>query len=189
PSARMGRLTAALLVVGALAGCAVGPDYARPDIDVGAAYRQAGVAPEPQANAGWVQARPGVAPLRTDWWTLYGDATLNELIATLLEGDVDVQLAAARYQQAQAAVQSARSGFFATVGSDASVDRCGGGSGAAGGGVSNTYALSAAVSWEIDLWGRVRRSVEAGRAAAGAQSPRIGAGRLRMPSALAQTHF
>lgn len=189
PSARMGRLTAALLVVGALAGCAVGPDYARPDIDVGAAYRQAGVAPEPQANAGWVQARPGVAPLRTDWWTLYGDATLNELIATLQEGNLDLQLAEARYRQAQAALQSARSGFFPTVGSDASVDRSGGGSGAAGGGVSNTYALSAAVSWEIDLWGRVRRSVEAGRAALDASSADIDAVRLSMQSTLAQTYF
>lgn len=192
------RLCAAVLATLALAGCAVGPDYQRPAVDVGADFRQATIAADPQANAGWVQAQPGVAPLRADWWVLYGDARLNELMAEFDEGNLDVQLAEARYRQAQAALQSARSGFFPTVGSNASVERSGSGGGSAsgsgggasfGGGASNSYALVASVSWEIDLWGRVRRSVEAGQAALDASSADIDAIRLSMRSTLAQTYF
>ena len=190
---------AALLALLVLAGCAVGPDYQRPAIDVGAAYRQAAIAADPEANAGWVQARPDAAPLRPDWWALYGDATLNELMAAFQEGNLDVRLAEARYRQAQAALRSARSGFFPTVGGNASVERSGSGGGSAsgsgggggsfGGGASNSYVLSGSVSWEIDLWGRVRRSVEAGQAALDASGADIDDVRLSMQSTLAQTYF
>ena len=182
-----------------LAGCAVGPDYQRPDMDVGERFKQASVAADPQANAGWVQARPGASELRADWWVSYGDAVLNDLMATLQEQNVDIRLAEARYRQAQASLQSARSGFFPTVGSNASIERSGsgggsasgsgGGSGSFGGGASNSYSLSGSVSWEVDLWGRVRRTVEAGQAALDASVADIGDVRLSMQSALAQTYF
>ncbi len=190
---------AGLIALLTLAGCAVGPDYQRPAIDVGTQYRQAAVAADPQANAGWVQVAPDAAPLRTDWWVLYGDATLNALMADFQEGNLDVQLAEARYRQAQAALRSARSGFFPTVGSNASVERSGSGGGTAtgieggsrsfGGGTSNSYTLSGSVSWELDLWGRVRRSVEAGEAALTASAADIDDVRLSMQSTLAQTYF
>jgi len=147
---------AGLVALLTLAGCAVGPDYQRPAIDVGTQYRQAAVAADPQANAGWVQVAPDAAPLRTDWWVLYGDATLNALMADFQEKNLDVQLAEARYRQAQAALRSARSGFFPTVGSNASVERSGSGGGTAtgieggsrsfGGGTSNSYTLPSSVS-------------------------------------------
>ena len=183
----------------ALAGCAVGPDYQRPDIDVGAAYGQAAAEIDPSVNAGWVQASPGADTLRPDWWTLYGDDGLNRLMETLEAQNLDIRLAEARYRQAQASLQTARSGFFPTVGSNASVERSGSGRGSAsggeggsagfGGGASNSYSLSGTVSWEVDLWGRVRRSVESSQAALDASVADIGDVRLSMQSTLAQTYL
>ena len=190
---------AAVLCVLLLAGCAVGPDYRRPDIDLGAAYGQAAEPVDPTANAGWVQVKPGEEALRPDWWTLYGDNTLNQLMTGLEEENLDIRMAEARYRQAQASLQSARSGLFPTIGSNASAERSGsgggsvegreGGTGSFGGGPSNSYALSTSVSWEIDLWGRVRRSVEAGEAALRASDADMADVRLSMQSTLAQTYF
>lgn len=190
---------AAVLCVLLLAGCAVGPDYRRPDFDLGAAYGQAAEPVDPTANAGWVQVKPGEEALRPDWWTLYGDNTLNQLMTGLEAENLDIRMAEARYRQAQASLQSARSGLFPTIGSNASAERSGsgggsvegreGGTGSFGGGPSNSYALSTSVSWEIDLWGRVRRSVEAGEAALRASDADMADVRLSMQSTLAQTYF
>ncbi|NLC35638.1 MAG: TolC family protein, partial [Alcaligenaceae bacterium] len=185
PCTRAALVGALTLLV--LAGCAVGPDYQQPAFDVGTAYGQAAGPVDPAANAGWVQAAPGTDELRPDWWTLYGDAALNDLMQTLQFQNLDIQLAEARYRQAQAALQSARSGLFPTVGSNTSVERTG--SGSAGGGVSNSYNLSGSVSWELDLWGRVRRSVEGSQAGLEASVADIGDVRLSMQSTLAQTYF
>src|SRR5690606_25325582 len=170
------------LAIALLAGCAVGPDYRQPELNLGDAYRQA--AADPVANAGWVQARPDAAPLEPAWWTLYGDPLLHDLMPGLQQESLGVRVAEARYRQAQASLQAARAGFSPTTGSNASIERSGTGgataSGAGGGGVgfgggaSNSYALSGAVSWEVDLWGRVRRSVEAGQAALDASVADIG---------------
>lgn len=198
----------AVLVAGILSGCAVGPDYRQPDIDVGEAYRQAGVPADSEANAGWVQVQPGTARLRSDWWTLYEDPVLDGLMEELQKENLDVRLAEARYRQAQASLQSARSGFFPVVGSNVSVERSGSGagsgrggetgangasgggfSGGSGGGPGNSYSLSASVSWELDLWGRVRREVESGEAGLEASAADIADVRLSMQSTLAQTYF
>lgn len=194
------RTLAGLCALVALAGCAVGPDYRQPDVDLGDRYKQAAVAPDPQANAGWVQASPESEPLDSDWWRLYQDPVLDGLMLEFQQANLDVRLAEARYRQAQAALRSARSGLFPTVGGNASVERSGSGGGTVtgseggggsfgGGGPSNSYALSGSVSWEIDLWGRVRRSVEAGQAALDASFADIGDVRLSMQSTLAQTYF
>jgi outer membrane protein TolC len=77
------------LLVAVLAGCAtVGPDYERPEVALPEKY-----IPEAQAAA------PSVSP---DWWTLYNDATLNELVAATRKGNVDLRLAAARVREAEA---------------------------------------------------------------------------------------
>lgn len=197
-----GRFVPTLLSLAVLAGCAVGPDYRQPAIDVGEGYRQASVPADPSANTGWVQAEPGTAKIRPDWWVLYGDTVLDGLMSELQTGNLDVRLAEARHRQAQASLQSARSGLFPTVGSNASVERSGSGSGGAGsfgggeggtggfgGGPGNNYSLSASVSWELDLWGRVRREVESSQAGLDASVADIADVRLSMQSTLAQTYF
>ena len=192
PGRRLPALPALGVAVLLLAGCAVGPDYRQPDINLGEAYRQAASVSDPVANAGWVQVGAGAERLRADGWVLYGDPVLTGLMETLETQNLDIRLAEARYRQALASLQSARSSLFPTVGSNASVDRSGGGGGGQGGsaaGPSNSYALGASVSWEVDLWGRLRRSVESSQAALGASAADIEAARLSMQSTLAQTYF
>ena len=193
------RLGTALMAAALLAGCAVGPDFATPTMDVGGAYGQSTEVMDPTANAGWVQVNPGEDALRADWWVLYGDEKLDELMGGLQAQNLDIRLAEARYRQAQAALQSSRSGLFPTVGSNVSVERAGSSGGTAsgreggvssfGGGTSNSYSLSSSVSWEVDLWGRVRRSVESSQAALDASVADIGDVELSMQSTLAQSYF
>src|SRR5690606_26056094 len=106
--------------------------------------------------------------------------------------------AEAQYRQAQALLQSSRSAFFPTLGTSASATRSGSGSGGgfsggsfSGGGDStgNQYTLSGNVSWEPDLWGKVRRSVESSSAGLQASAADVAVTRLSMQSTLAQTYF
>src|SRR5690606_1431966 len=152
------------------------------------------------SNRGWVMAQPGDAAIRGDWWQLFRDPVLSDLMETLQESNLDIARAEAQYRQAQALLQSARSGFFPFFGTSASVTRSGSGDGGFGGGggggdsgfgggTGNQYGLSGTVSWEPDLWGRVRRSVEASRAGLAASAADIATTRLSMQSTLAQTYF
>lgn len=186
------RLKAAgLLALALLGGCAVGPDYQRPVVAVGESYGEI---------QGWVQANPADAVLRGDWWTSYADPELNRLMDALLAANLNIAQAEAQYRQAQALVQSASAGFFPTVGVNASVARSGSGSGSSngsgisgtsgsGGSASQQYALNGSVSWEPDLWGKVRRSVESSRAGEQASAADLANTRLSMQSTLAQTYF
>src|SRR5690606_10984585 len=107
--------------------------------------------------------------------------------------------AEAQYRQAQALLQSARSGLFPTVGTSASATRSGSGSNGSSGGSGSTsfggdnsnnqYTLSGNVSWEADLWGKVRRSVESSRAGLEASAADVATTRVSMQSTLAQTYF
>src|SRR5690606_9013551 len=140
---------------------------------------------------GWVQARPSDHVPRPDWWRDFEDEDLNHLMSRMLEANLSIAQAEARYRQAQALVRSAGAGFFPTIGTSASATRSGGGGGNAGQGAAtgNQYSLSANVSWEADLWGRIRRTVEAGEAGAQASAADLANTRLSMQSTLAQTYF
>lgn len=185
----------AAAVVG-VAACAVGPDYQRPDIAVGAEYGALGpdAADSDALNRGWVRAQPQDDDLRSDWWALFDDPTLDQMMENLLNTNFDLARAEALYRQAQATLQATRSGLFPTVGTSASATRSGGGQGGggaefSGGGVTNQYSLSGTVSWEADVWGRIRRSVEADRASADASAADLASTRLSLQSTLAQSYF
>ncbi|WP_353173253.1 efflux transporter outer membrane subunit [Paracandidimonas soli] len=174
---RTGRLAAAGILAAALSACAVGPDHQRPDQAMGDHYRHA---------EGWVQVDVAAqAEMARDWWTTFSDARLDGLMAQLLRENLTLREAEARYRQAQAGLRSAQAGLFPTVGSNASATRSGGGDGEAG----NRYSLSGNVSWEVDVWGRVRRNVEAGEASAQASAADLAATQLSLQSTLAQTYF
>ncbi|MBO1112062.1 efflux transporter outer membrane subunit [Bordetella petrii] len=183
PAARASRRAAAVLCCALLSACAVGPDYQRPAMDLGDAYKEA------QSQEGWKPAQPRDAAERGAWWRVYGDATLDGLMGQLNTANQSIAQAEANYRQAQALVQGARAGFFPTVGTDAGVTRAGGGSTATSSGVANQYSLSGTASWELDLWGRVRRDVEASRAEAQASLGDLANARLSAQSALAQDYF
>jgi len=171
----------AVIAVLAVSACAVGPDYQRPAQDVGTAYAHA-----PEGR--WIPADTPPRDLPADWWTLYGDGVLNDLMARMPQGNLDLARAEAQYREARAALDSARAGLFPTVGASGSMTRSGQGAPQAGG-PSDTYNLSATASWEVDLWGRVRRGVEAARAGEQAGAADLGAMRLSLQSALAQAYF
>jgi len=195
--ARLSRVGAAVLGCALLAACAVGPDYQRPEMDVGEAYKQSsGQRAEVESsslgdvagNEGWTPAQPQDAAERGAWWRMYGDTMLDGLMEQLNASNQTIAQAEANYRQAQALVGGARAGFFPNVGSSAGATRSGSGSGSTSN-AGNQYDLSASVSWEIDIWGRVRREVEASQAQAQASFADLANTRLSTQSALAQNYF
>jgi NodT family efflux transporter outer membrane factor (OMF) lipoprotein len=180
PCSRLRHAPVRLLVVAAawvLASCAVGPDYVRPAVDVPAAYKE---------GAGWKTAQPQPVDSRQPWWETYGDETLNALVVAANAANQNIRQAEAQYRQAKALADAARAGYFPTIGASLSAGR----------GVSNvtgrdvtSFAAGLSGSWEPDLWGGVRRSVEAGEAGAAASADDIAAARLSIQSALAQDYL
>jgi len=176
---------ALVALCGALSACTVGPDYVRPGLDVGAAFKEA-----QQGAPGWTPARPGIAT-DSGWWHVYADATLDGLMDRLNTANLDIVQAEANYRQAQALVRGARSSFFPTVGANAGATRSGNGSSSGSGtsSVSNAYSLGGTVNWEADLWGSIRRNVEASQASAQASAADLAGARLSAQSTLAQDYF
>src|SRR5690606_5358853 len=93
------RLTAAVVVL-MLGACAVGPDYQRPSVDTGLAYKEAlKSGAYAAASQGWVPAQPGDAALRGDWWQMYSDPVLSALMDSLQEANLNIIQAAAQYRR------------------------------------------------------------------------------------------
>ncbi|MGS1110362.1 efflux transporter outer membrane subunit [Achromobacter anxifer] len=190
PNLFLPRSIAAAALCALLGACAVGPDYQRPALDVGAAYKEGQGEVE-----GWKLAQPLDQAERGDWWRVYDDATLNGLVERLNASNQTVAQAEANYRQALGLVRGARAGFFPTVGAGAGMTRSGSGGGqngsstSSGSNVSNQYSLTGNVSWEVDLWGRVRRSVESSEASAAASLADLGATRLSAQAALVQAYL
>lgn len=131
-----------------MAGCAmVGPDYRRPEVELPAAYAE-------KAPEGATLAVP------QQWWTLYGDATLNDLVRSGLERSNDVRIASARVEEAEAALREARATvFFPEVTGSAGMSR----SHVEGKSAASDFTLGMGTSFELDLWGRLRRAEAAVR--------------------------
>ncbi|MBY4769364.1 efflux transporter outer membrane subunit [Burkholderia ambifaria] len=185
-------LSAAVAVATAvlLAGCAVGPDYHRPDTSIPAAFKE--------APAGWKVAQPADRADRGPWWTVYDDPQLDALIGKLNASNQTIAQSAAAYRQARALVAEARAAYFPTVGLTASGSRARSGrtstsSSASGFGssssISNSYSVGLDASWEPDLWGKVSRSVSAQRAGEAAAAADLANARLSQQALLAQTYF
>ncbi|GHU40885.1 RND transporter [Betaproteobacteria bacterium] len=141
-----------------LSGCAIGPDFARPDTALPEQYGAEGnipVAAEAKINA--------------EWWTLFGDATLDQLVEQALANNQDLQAAVARMEAAAAAAREAGADYFPGVdlAAGASRTRTSGrlDTGSPAMRLNDRYA-QLGINYELDLWGRVRRSNEAARAEA-----------------------
>ncbi|WP_321849472.1 efflux transporter outer membrane subunit [Burkholderia diffusa] len=184
-------LSAAVAVAMAvlLAGCAVGPDYHRPDTSIPAAFKE--------APAGWKVAQPADRADRGPWWTVYNDPQLDALIGKLNASNQTIAQSAAAYRQARALVAEARAAYFPTVGLTASGSRSRTGrastSSTSGFGssssIGNSYSVGLDASWEPDLWGKVSRSVSAQRAGEAAAAADLANARLSQQALLAQTYF
>ncbi len=177
--------TATAFLVLLVGGCAAGPDYERPAAPAPGAFRE--------IPAGWKEAEPRDEIARARWWELFGDAELNALAERVESGNYSVAAAAARYRAAQAAVAISRSGLFPTVDADASVTRSRSPRGAIGGTTAGrhftNFSAGVSASWEVDLWGRVRRDLEAAGAEAEASAADLAAARLSLQAELATSYF
>ncbi|WP_230370573.1 TolC family protein [Paludibacterium denitrificans] len=117
------------------------------------------------------------------WWTVYGDSQLNALMDELNRQSPTLAAAEAQYRLAQAQLRQAESGLFPSL--SATAGRTRGTQSSGSDSVSNQYSLGLAASWEIDLWGRVRRAVEAGQAKQAADLAQLHAVRLSSQAQLA----
>jgi multidrug efflux system outer membrane protein len=164
-----------------VSGCALGPDYRRPVLDLPAAYPET------------YQAAPQSLP--PDWWTLYRDAALNSLVSDALKNNADIKIAAAQLEEAEALLGQTNAGIFPTIdlGAGASRSR-----------VSVVTAtpippntpiirddrrIAASTSFEIDFWGKLRRSSEAARAQVLASSYGRDVVTLTLVSTTTQAYF
>ena len=177
-------LTSIALATVLLAGCAVGPDYNRPDVNTPAAFKEAR-----KAAAGWFPAAPADALDRGDWWTLFGDTELNALAQQVQVSNQNVAAAVASYAQARALVSQQRAALFPSLALDGSARRSGG-SGSSGSSASGTsLQLGVGASWVPDLWGRLSRTVESAQASAQASEADLAAARLSAQAELATNYF
>ncbi len=143
-----------LALCGLLSACAIGPDYKRPQTTTPAQYKEA---------TGWRQAQPSDSLARGAWWELYGDPVLNDLVTKLNSGNQTVAQSEAQFRQAQALVRSSRGAFFPSVDLSAGKTRSSQGTGSsnsslssASSGIRDTYNTQLGVSWEADVWGKLR---------------------------------
>jgi NodT family efflux transporter outer membrane factor (OMF) lipoprotein len=186
PSRPPAQVTAAVVVTLLAAACTVGPDYVRPGVEVPVSYKEAGP---------WRPAAPMDQAPRGAWWKMYGDTELDALEAQVAISNQNVQVAAAQLRESQTLVQQARAGLFPSLSGSASVVRSqstiGGGQVpvSLGGPTVTTHDFSLSLPWEIDLWGRVAREVEATRANAEASAADLESVRLSAEATLAQDYF
>jgi NodT family efflux transporter outer membrane factor (OMF) lipoprotein len=169
-----------LVILMAISGCSVGPDYKRPDAPVPSSYKELN---------GWRQALPRDQEIRSKWWEAFGDPLLNPLAEQVNVSNQSIALAESQYRQAQALVQLARANYFPTVNAGAAYTRSlpSGGGGTYSAIDQNQVSLNAA--WEVDLWGKVRRQVESSTASAEASFADLQAMRLSMQAELALNYF
>jgi NodT family efflux transporter outer membrane factor (OMF) lipoprotein len=183
-----------LLSLGLLAGCAaVGPNYHKPAVETPGGFKEA--PPE-----GWKRAQPSDAALRGKWWELFGDPALSALEEQVSVSNQTLAQAAAQFRGARAAVALARAGLFPTVTAGAQASRSHSGSGRSAANTSGSTASSSSgdatvyqvpidFTWELDLWGRVRRDVESNVAAAQASAADVENVRLSLQAELAVDYF
>ncbi len=165
-----------------LAGCAVGPDYKRPEVQTPTAFKE---------SAGWKIAEPRDEVARGKWWKIFGDSVLDALLEQVNVSNQSLKVSEARYRQAQALTQSARASYLPTVSANASSTRSRAAPARSAGGndIATNHSLTVSAGWELDVWGRIRRTVESNDANAQASAADLEAVRLSLQSALANNYF
>jgi NodT family efflux transporter outer membrane factor (OMF) lipoprotein len=185
------------------AGCTVGPNYQRPSAPTAPAYKESApaltntsstVPPPNPPNGTWKQAQPSDQAIRGKWWEVYNDTQLNALEEKIAVNNQTLRAATEQYFAAREQVQVYRSGFFPTLGAGPSIarDSLSSNRPTAVPQSKSQYAdfnLTGQVSWEPDLWGNVRRTVEGARANAQASASDLANTELSIRSELALDYF
>jgi NodT family efflux transporter outer membrane factor (OMF) lipoprotein len=181
-----------------LAGCTVGPNYHRPDAPTAPAFKEGAVTPPPgppNGGGGWKQAAPGDDKLRGKWWEIYGDPELNKLEETIVVSNQSLKAQYQLYRRALDTVKEYRANYYPTLSAGPTASRTK---------LSphqpnfntaieqqqyDNYTLTGQASWEPDLWGSVRRTVEGARANVEASAADLANVDLSLHSQLAQDYF
>jgi NodT family efflux transporter outer membrane factor (OMF) lipoprotein len=173
-----------LLLVG---GCAIGPNYKRPPLETPAAYKEL---------AGWKVATPGRVDDQGLAWSVYRDPVLDDLQQQVIVSNQNLKAAEAAYRQARAATLSARSALFPTASVGFSADRTAGlvrstttATAQSSSSPRNEYSLSGNASWDLDVWGRIRRSIESSVDLAKASQADLANAKLSAQAALATAYI
>ncbi|HET6488950.1 MAG TPA: efflux transporter outer membrane subunit [Syntrophales bacterium] len=180
------RCTAAALAgaFAVLSGCAVGPDYRKPEVQAPAAYKE---------NVDWKVAQPQETVVRGAWWKVFKDPQLDALEEQVDISNQTVAAAEAQYRLALAVVRAGRAGYFPTVTAGAQATRSLRSANASSVAVvtsdASDYLLTGTASWEPDIWGKVRRTVESNQAGAQASAADLESIRLSTQALLAQNYF
>jgi NodT family efflux transporter outer membrane factor (OMF) lipoprotein len=179
------RAIATAIVIFLSACTVVGPDYVRPTVITPDAYKELD---------GWKVARPKDDVIRGSWWEIFADPQLNALEVQVSISNQNLAVAEAQYHEAQALVREAQAGYFPTVtigiGANRSSPSTTTGTGSARPSTTvSDYSLAIDVSWELDVWGRIRRTVESNQASAQASAADLEAALLSARAALAQDYF
>ena len=177
------RYSVTVMLVLFFTGCTLGPNYSRPEVDVPVAYK---------ADAPWKEVAPQDHVEKGLWWEVYGDQLLNDLEAQAMEANQEIKVAFARLMQVQSGERFSRAAQrprFDLNGS-ASRDRIAEDFSSTGKGkVGNTFSLPLALGYEVDLWGRVRRSIEAAEADSASATADYQNVLLSLQSELARNYF
>ena len=181
---------AAFVLATSLAGCMVGPDYRKPAVQVPQGFKE---------GVEWQRAEANPqAAISSTWWRIYGDDKLDGLVDEALRANQSIAAAEAAYRVALAMVQSNRAQLFPTVTAGFSGARSGGNLAALEGGggtgrltdeTANSLLATATASWELDLWGQIRRQVREARANAQASDAQLAGERLSIAASVATDYF
>ncbi len=192
-------LCAALAAGLSLAGCTVGPNYKRPDAPTAPAYKEgsattATVPPPNPPNGTWTQAQPADGVLKGKWWELYGDPQLNALEDKVALSNQSLKAATEQYFAAREQVQVSRAAYYPTLSltPQAARNRQSADRALYVPGQLTTFSdivIAGQASWEPDLWGSVRRTVEASRSNAQASAADLANLELSIRAELASDYF
>src|SRR5277367_1568871 len=183
-----------ILLIVALEGCTVGPKYVRPTTPTTAAYKE-----EPPASfketGQWQPANPADQKGRGNWWEIIGDPQLNQLEEQVATSNQTLKVSEARFREARAAIRFNRASQFPTISASPTVaaaknsDYSASFPGKVQERSAGDFVLPFDLSYEVDLWGRVRRSVAAAREEAQATAADYETAKLSLEAELALDYF
>jgi NodT family efflux transporter outer membrane factor (OMF) lipoprotein len=170
-----------------LSSCRIGPDYKRPPAPTPSAYKELPPTNSPQASE-WAPAQPNDVVTRGKWWEIYNDPELNALEEQVSISNQNLMAAEAQFREARFAVKIARSNLYPTIsGAPSIVNSRSAITGAAI--LHTTYDLPVDVSYQADIWGSIRRSIQASAEAAQISAAELENARLSYQAELAQDYF
>ena len=186
------RLAFTVLAALLLGGCMVGPKYARPAAPVPSAFKEA--PPDSfKETADWKFAQPGAPSLPAKWWEIFGDPQLTAIEEQVVAGNQDLKIAEARFRQARALIRLDRAAEFPTISTSPGIaslrDSANRPYFPVKPAATGDFVLPFDLSYEVDLWGRVRRTVNAAREEAQASSADLAAATLSIQAEAAFDYF